>query len=88
MEPTSAKKKRRRVLWILAALVSLPVLYALSYGPSWALASYCARHGYGSPHMWLRILLTLYVPLIDATNSAPEPVRTALWAYFHFWTDL
>jgi len=79
----------RKRLWPLltAALIGLPVLYVLSWGPAYGAFIYAGRHGWVERKgraSW--VLQTFYRPVILARRDAPVPIGATLRWYEGLFT--
>ncbi len=63
--------------WTLAAVVGLPVLYVLSFGPAHVLSD---RMGMDDPLFW-----KFYKPIEWMVDYGPRPLRDALERYSGLW---
>lgn len=69
-------RRERWAKWMLAATLSLPVLYVLSFGPAcWAL-----------DWQWLspEFVARAFYPILKWSSDAPDGVRAAIW----WWATL
>lgn len=74
----------RRWLWRIAAIfLALPLFYAISAGPSYALLNYgLTRHVRGMDR-WLEAWSMIYYPLDFCTQSTP--LQKPLASYVTWW---
>jgi hypothetical protein len=77
--------KRRLLVWIEWAAVTLVVAYPLSMGPVWWLSDHF--------HLWTGTGIvsgpqfTFYAPLIWLVEKCPPFGKALLW-YVHLWADI
>jgi hypothetical protein len=64
--------------WIVALLIGLPVLYVLSFGPTFCLMT----RGMAPRVSWFA-----YRPVVWLTFHGPAPMKRALRQYAEFWTS-
>ena len=82
-EEMSDERKRQHAWgWPTAAIVILPLLYALSIGPvSW----FEMRRGGLKAGSWF---YPFYTPLICVRDVSPKPVANAYWWYLGLWVPV
>jgi uncharacterized membrane protein YhaH (DUF805 family) len=67
------KKRRAFWPWILAALIGLPVLYIVSFGP----ACQMVRDG----RLSIDVVAQAYCPIVRLANASPDSIRVRIADY-------